>query len=137
MIGGSDGLSYLDDVFYSGFNDKGDIGYRGSAADLSQHKATIALREKNKAPLPHEAIVIKHFKQKLYSYLQVREDNNSVLWLAAPATDLKVGDRIGFSNGTLMRDFYSKGLERRFPLILFISQTRKLNTMPNKNMLLH
>ncbi len=129
LLGGSDGLTYLNNVFYAEFNEKGDIGYMGSDADSAQHKDTIALRKKNIAPLPHEGVVTKHFKQKLYSYLQVREDNNNVLWLAAPAKDLKVGDRISFPNGTLMRNFYSKGLERRFPLILFISQTRKLETL--------
>jgi len=127
LLGGSDGLTYLNDVFYAEFNKEGDIGYAGSVADSAQHKATLALRKKNMTPLPHEGVVTKHFKQKLYSYLQVREDNNNVLWLAAPAKDLKVGDRISFPNGTLMKNFYSKGLKRRFPFILFISQTRKLN----------
>jgi len=127
LLGGSDRLNYLNSVFYAGFNEKGDIGYMGTTADLAEHKATVASRKKKQAPLPHEGVVIQHFKQKLYSYLQVREDNNNVLWLAAPAKDLKVGDRIGYPNGTLMKNFYSKGLERRFPYILFIPQTRKLN----------
>jgi len=137
LLGGSDGLTYLDNVFYAGFNEKGDIGYMGSAADLAQHKADIASREKSKIPLPHEGVVLQHFKQKLYSYLQVREDNNSVLWLAAPAKDIKVGDRIGYPNGTLMKNFYSKGLEKRFAFILFISQTRILNKETKQKVPLH
>jgi len=127
LLGGSDRLNYLNNVFYAEFNDKGDIGYMGTDADLAQHKAAVVLRKKQQAPLPHEGIVVQHFKQKLYSYIKVREDNNNVLWLAAPALDLKTGDRIGYPNGTLMKNFYSKGLERRFPFILFIPQARKLN----------
>ncbi len=127
LLGGSDGLTYLRDVFYSGFNKQGDIGYWGTAAEVAQHKAAQDLRKHSKPPLPHEGVIVQHFKQKLYSYLQVREDNNNVIWLAAPAKDLRVGDRIGYPNGTLMKKFYSKGLKRRFPYILFVSEARKLD----------
>ena len=126
LLGGSDGRKYLNTVFYAEFNKEGDIGYWGSAADLAQHKIATDLREQSKPSLPHEGVITKLFKQKLYSYLQVREDNNSLLWLAAPAGDFKVGDRIGYPNGTLMKQFYSKGLNRRFPYILFVSEVRKL-----------
>ncbi len=127
LLGGGDGRAYLRNVFYAGFNNSGDIGYWGTAAEVAQHKAASDLREQHKPTLPHEGIILQHFKQKLYSYLQVHEDNNNVIWLAAPAKELKVGDRIGYPNGTLMRNFYSKGLQRRFPFVLFISETRKLD----------
>lgn len=127
LLGGSDGLSYLNSVYYAGFNKQGDIGYWGSSKDVARHKAAKNLREQSKPPLPHEGVVVQHFRQKLYSYLQVREDNNNVIWLAAPAKDLKVGDRIGYPNGTLMKKFYSRGLKRRFPFVLFVAEARKLN----------
>jgi len=127
LLGGSDGLAYLRNVFYADFNKQGDIGYWGNAKEVAQHQAATDSREHNKAPLPHEGTVMQHFKQKLYSYMQVRETNNNVIWLAAPAKDLKVGDHIGYPNGTLMKKFYSKGLKRRFPFILFVSEARKLN----------
>ncbi len=126
LLGGGDGRAYLRDVFYAGFNENGDIGYWGTAADVARHKAASDLREQHKPPLPHEGVILQHFRQKLYSYLQVREDNNNVIWLAAPAKELKVGDRISYPNGTLMRNFYSKGLQRRFPFVLFISETRNI-----------
>jgi N-acetylneuraminic acid mutarotase len=128
LLGGSDERSYLNKVFYAEFNEQGDIGFWATQTELEQHKAAITSRESaRRPPLPHEGVITKHFKQKLYSYLQVRKDNGNVFWLAGPATDLKVGDRIGFPNGTLMKDFYSKGLERTFPFILFITETRKLD----------
>ncbi len=127
LLGGSDGLSYLNSVYYAGFNKQGDIGYWGSSKDVARHKAAKDLREQRKPPLPHEGVIVQHFEQKLYSYLQVREDNNNVIWLAAPAKNLKVGDRISYPNGTLMKEFYSRGLKRRFPFILFVAEARKLH----------
>ncbi len=127
LLGGGDGRAYLRDVFFAGFNKNGDIGYWGTAAEREQHRTARRLREQNRPPLPHQGIILQHFKQKLYSYLQVREDNGNVIWLAAPAKALQVGDRISYPNGTLMRNFYSKGLQRRFPFVLFISETRKLD----------
>lgn len=125
LLGGSDGSGYLRNVFYATFNERGDIGYWATPAEAQKHRAAIASREMNKAPLPHEAVILQHFKRKLYSYLQVREDNNNVLWLAAPAQDLRQGERISFPNGTLMKNFHSKGLNRRFAYILFVTEVRR------------
>lgn len=127
LLGGTNGKGYLRNAFYAGFNDQADIGYWATRAEVQQHKAAAATREASKPPLPHEAMVMQHFKQSPYSYLQVVEDNGKVLWLAGPAQDLTVGERISFPNGTLMKAFYSKALKRRFPYILFVTELRRLN----------
>ena len=125
LLGGSDGASYLNNAFYATFNEQGDIGYWVAASEAEEHKAAIQARKENKVPLPHSAVIIQHFKEPPYSYLQVREDNNNVIWLAAPAQNLQKGNRINFPNGSLMRNFHSKNLNRTFPFILFVSEVRQ------------
>ena len=128
LLGGTNGKGYLRNAFYAGFNGQGDIGYRASRAEAQRLKTAAATRKASEPPLPHEAMVMQHFKQNPYSYLQVVKDNGKVLWLAGPAQDLQVGERISFPNGTLMKNFYSKALKRRFPYILFVTELRRLNS---------
>jgi hypothetical protein len=52
-----------------------------------------------------------------YIYLRLMENGN---WLAAAPSDIKVGDKINYSGGALMKDFYSRALDRTFEEILFV-----------------
>ncbi len=54
-----------------------------------------------------------------YVYVAAETEGRKI-WLAAPAADIKTGDSISWSSGSLMRDFYSKTLDRSFEEILFV-----------------
>ena len=126
LIGGSDGNGYLRSIYYASFNEQGDIGFQAMPAEIKKHRAAIAMREANKPEFPYRAVIIQHFKKKLYSYLQVRENSGNVIWLAAPAQDFKKGEHISFPSGTVMRNFHSKILNRTFSHILFVREVRRI-----------
>ncbi len=125
LIGGNEGDGPRRSVYYANFNEQGDIGFLATSDEIDKYRARAVAREANRAPFPHSALVVEHIKKKLYSYLKVREDNGNVIWLAAPAQDLKEGERISFPNGTLMKNFRSKGLQRTFSYIIFIREIRQ------------
>ncbi|GAB4348628.1 MAG: hypothetical protein Kow006_09520 [Gammaproteobacteria bacterium] len=55
-----------------------------------------------------------------YSYLEVQV-NGGKEWLAAPQTNVKVGDQVSWSGGSAMTNFSSKSLDRTFDKILFVA----------------
>ena len=54
-----------------------------------------------------------------YIYIRLEEDDT---WLASSPVEVQVGDRIEFTGGAPMKDFYSPKLDRTFPDILFVSR---------------
>jgi len=56
-----------------------------------------------------------------YTYVKV-ERNGAEFWAAGPQTQLQQGQLIGWSQGTIMRNFNSKSLNRTFDEIYFISK---------------
>jgi len=71
------------------------------------------------AQLPHEGKVLSAVEASGYSYVEVSVKDGSQ-WIAGPATPLKVGDTIRFSDGPVMTNFTSKSLRRSFPSITFV-----------------
>jgi hypothetical protein len=56
-----------------------------------------------------------------YTYLEITQAKGS-LWVAAPATPLKVGDKVVWEGDMVMRDFQSKTLNRKFDVIVFATR---------------
>jgi len=56
-----------------------------------------------------------------YTYVEVDAGDRKV-WAAVPGTAGTIGDEVSFSTGTLMQDFYSKSLQRDFPIIYFVER---------------
>lgn len=69
--------------------------------------------------LPHEGKVVSTISASGYSYVEVAVENGT-RWIAGPATTLKAGDTIRFSDGPVMQNFTSKSLQRTFPSITFV-----------------
>ncbi|NJD07521.1 MAG: hypothetical protein FIA97_13630 [Methylococcaceae bacterium] len=72
------------------------------------------------ADLPHEGTVVSTIDASTYTYVEVSEGGQTQ-WLAGTAIKLKKGDKIRYSDGTVMKDFYSKTLDRTFPTVLFVN----------------
>jgi len=53
-----------------------------------------------------------------YVYIKLEEQGT---WIAANAFEVSVGDKVRYSDGTEMRDFHSKALDRTFESIYFVS----------------
>jgi hypothetical protein len=56
-----------------------------------------------------------------YTYLRLEERN---IWVAVPTFPVSVGDRVEYTGGTAMGEFYSKTLDRTFESIFFISNVK-------------
>ena len=69
--------------------------------------------------LPNHGTVLKAIDGGTYIYLKVHTDSGSE-WLAASNQDIKAGNRIRYSDGIWMHDFFSKHLQRRFDAIRFV-----------------
>lgn len=77
----------------------------------------------SEAELNHQGKVVQAIPSNEYVYIEVKSEGRN-RWLAAPATPLKVGDAIRFPEGTVMRNFYSKRLNRTFDEVLFVGRIK-------------
>lgn len=71
----------------------------------------------------HKVIVDSIVQTKAYTYLKVKErikEKDSLLWLALPLIEPKIGDVYYFDNGMQMGLFFSRELNRTFNQILFL-----------------
>jgi len=74
----------------------------------------------NNASLPNTGKVLEVINAAGYTYLHV-EDKDKQVWIAAKEQEVKAGDIVNYSQGSVMRDFHSKTLNRTFPEIIFTS----------------
>lgn len=51
-------------------------------------------------------------------------------WYSGPGTPIKKGDLVGTFGGSIMRDFYVKSLDRKFPEIRFVQKFSRVNLLP-------
>ncbi len=59
-----------------------------------------------------------------YTYIEAKQGDKTT-WLAAPKTAVKAGDAIRYaSDSAVMKNFYSKTLNREFPEILFVGEVQ-------------
>jgi len=92
------------------------------AAPPSGHPSpaeAMKLMQKEPVELSRTGKVLSHIDSNEYTYVEVSEKGNT-LWLAAPRTALKDGDTVRYPDGVVMRDFYSKLLQRSFPAVMFV-----------------
>ena len=68
----------------------------------------------------HTGSVLETVNSAGYSYILVEEQGKQI-WLAVPATDIKVGQSISWNSGAAMRNFASQTLNRTFDEIYFVN----------------
>lgn len=56
-----------------------------------------------------------------YTYIRINQKDQDI-WLASTPIEVSNGDQVRYSGDIQMNDFYSKSLERTFPVILFVNQ---------------
>ncbi len=70
--------------------------------------------------LPNIGKVLEVINEAGYTYLHV-EGKEKKEWVAGKAAGVKEGDVVSYSKGSIMRNFFSKTLNRTFPEIRFAS----------------
>ena len=123
VLGGTNEDHYLNNVEFATVNDQGDLGFWGTAQDAKDYAAFKEQIKQRNPGLPNQGVV-EHVQQaSMYTYINV-SGNLGDIWLAGPKLEVKVGDRIQFSKGVSMSNFYSKELQQQFPVILFVSKVQ-------------
>lgn len=69
--------------------------------------------------LPNEGKVVSAIEASGYTYVEITAKDGTQ-WIAGPATPIKAGDTVRFSDGPVMTNFTSKSLRRSFPSITFV-----------------
>ena len=124
VIGGTNQDRYLNTVEYASFNESNDLGFIGTQQEAQSYQAKLEQLKAAKPRLPNYGTVKAVQHASMYSYIQIVNEQG-MLWLAGPKTELKLNDKIRFSKGVSMSNFYSKELQRSFPQVLFVSKIEK------------
>jgi hypothetical protein len=69
----------------------------------------------------HKGKVLSSINASIYTYIEVA-DGAKTVWLAAPTVTVKKGDTVGFDDGSIMTNFFSKSLNRTFETVIFVAK---------------
>jgi len=122
ILGGSTGKQYLNKVWFAEINKSGDLGFWGSQKQYSNYTLN-KTQSKSTENLPNSGKVMDVINTEGYTYVQVKQHNESI-WIATTNIEAKIGDKISFSQGVSMPNFYSKALMREFNVILFVGEAK-------------
>jgi hypothetical protein len=123
VIGGTNPRGYFDNVFFTRLDRHGALTV---PAGRGLPMATAPLTPATRVDLPNHGTVLKAIDGGTYIYLEVHTDTGSE-WLAASHQDIRPGNRVRYSDGIWMRDFYSKHLKRKFDAIRFVGNLEKVD----------
>lgn len=126
VIGGTSRDNYLTSVVYAATNETADFGYWGGESDAQAYKAKLAARKQTQSLLPNQGTVKTVLQAEAYTYLEVVNTNQQVIWLAGPKLAIQPDDQVRYSKGVVMGGFYSRELKRSFDEILFVGQVQKV-----------
>jgi predicted small lipoprotein YifL len=87
-------------------------------------------QENNFTQAARNVIVEEKLDANNYSYLKVKENNNS-FWIAVPTMEVKPGEKISFSKFMEMKNFKSETLGRTFETVLFVDDAGKGSGEPS------
>jgi hypothetical protein len=76
------------------------------------------------AAIQNSGTVVSAENASGYSYVEVETSTGTTVWLAAPSTELEVGQVIEWQGASKMTNFSSPSLGKTFPEILFVSGIR-------------
>lgn len=126
LIGGTSRENYLTSVVYATTNESADFGYWGLESDVRAYKAKLAARKAQQSQLPNQGTVKTVLQAEAYTYLEVVNANQEVIWLAGPKLAIQPEEQVRYSKGVVMSGFYSRELKRSFNEILFVGQLQKV-----------
>jgi len=76
---------------------------------------------KQQTEFAHKGKVVSSINASIYTYVEVA-DGAKTIWLAAPTVAVKKGDMVGFDDGSIMTNFFSKSLNRTFETVIFVAK---------------
>ncbi len=119
LIGGTNQDGYYNTVYSARFDARG-----GLSAAAASPADTAAPAPVKRVQLEHAGVITQALDGGMYIYLEV-DTGAGREWLAAANMALRTGERVRYSEGIMMRDFFSKHLQRRFDAIRFVGKLEK------------
>src|SRR3569833_2261413 len=122
-IGGLRGTNrdgYFNSVFVTRIDPRGEL----VASSATATTAAPTPQPAKPVLVPNEGVVLQTIDGGAYTYVEV-DTGDGREWLAAAQTSLTPGDRVRYSLGIFMKDFYSKQLQRKFDVIRFVGKLEK------------
>jgi hypothetical protein len=89
-------------------------------APATGHEGRMILAANNQ--MPHQGTVVSSIDASIYTYIEVSDANGKTVWLAAPTVAVKKGETVGYDDGAVMTNFFSKSLNRTFDQVLFVGK---------------
>ena len=123
IIGGANKQGYYDSVEYIQISDNGEL----TAASNASTENNPAPAARNTIALPHGGVVEESVHSGIYTYIRVTTPEGKEEWIATSHAEHAPGVFIRYSNGVMMQNFFSRSLQREFPLIRFVSNTQEMH----------
>ncbi len=87
---------------------------------VSGHEEAAAAHTPQPATADLQGTIVETFDSGGYTYLQI-DSNGKKIWAAVSPVKVKVGDEVTLLSGGVMKNFYSRTLDRTFDEIIFSS----------------
>src|SRR3569623_902442 len=120
VLGGTNRDGYFNSVFVTRIDPRGEL----VASSATATTAAPTPQPAKPVLVPNEGVVLQTIDGGAYTYVEV-DTGDGREWLAAAQTSLTPGDRVRFSLGIFMKEFYSKQLQRKFDVIRFVGKLEK------------
>jgi len=76
--------------------------------------------------LLHQGQVLQSIASNDYVYLEVTREDGSTRWLAAPRAEIMPQSWIRYSDGVVIRNFFSRKHQRTFNEVMFVDRVQAL-----------
>ena len=73
------------------------------------------------AAIADEGTVVSSLNTDSYTYVEISKNDQNV-WIVGPLVAVTPGNKVKYEEGAIMKDFYSKQLERNFPTVMFVQE---------------
>ena len=71
--------------------------------------------------MPHQSKVLSSIDSGNYTYIEVSE-GGKIVWLVTPTMSVKKGYTVGYGDGTVMSNFFVKGLNLTLETLRYVEK---------------
>lgn len=88
---------------------------------LSGTLLSAAIADENTVVSSLEGTVVSALNTESYTYVEISKNDQNA-WIVGPLVAVKPGNQVRFEEGAIMKNFYSKQLDRTFPAVMFVPE---------------
>lgn len=88
---------------------------------LSSTLISAAIAAESASVSSFKGTVVSSLNTESYTYVEIAKNNQNA-WIVGPLIAVKPGNQVKFEEGAIMKNFYSKQLDRTFPTVMFVGE---------------